>query len=404
MAQIFRFPDVEWADRLHRTNRDTLRSKSIGNAMLLIENMPEMQGVFRFNALTREIEVTNLWPWDGADGRPLIDSDITNIMRWLESVGQFGITPAMALGAMQAVAERTSYNPLQDWLNGLHWDGIARIDRWMADYLGCEDSDYMRAISGKFLIGAVARAMQPGCRLDTMLILEGPQGALKSSALEALFGKRYFTDELADFGSKDAALQMQGVWAIEVAELSTFTRAAVERTKEFLSRRVDRMRPPYGRALVSWPRTAILIGTTNETCDYFRDDTGNRRFWPLRCTTIDRDGIANDRDKLLAEAVVRYQSGDTWWLDKDEAVLATEQQDERFDDDPWLEPIARHLSTILTDSVTGLEVLTLGLSVPLANITPSMKTRVGRCLRKLRWRLTFPKDETGTTHRVWKRP
>lgn len=400
VARIIKFPGEEWADRLHYTDSG-LRHKSVGNAMLFLENMPEMREAFRFNSFTKEIEIARAWPWDTAIERPLTESDITHIIRWLESLGQFGINTALAFAAVQAVAERQSYNPLQEWLNSLEWDGIERMDHWMHEYLGCEDSAYIQAISGKFLIGAVARALDPGCKMDNMLILEGPQGILKSSSLEALFGRDYFTDEIADFGSKDAAMQLQGVWCVEVAELSTFGRAAAERTKEFVSRRVDRIRPPYGRMLVKWPRTAVLVGTTNETAEYFRDHTGNRRFWPILCAGIRKDDLSAVRNQLWAEAVVRYRKPERWWLEGDENALAIEQQEKRYDEEPWFDQIRQHVAGLLVNETTSHNVLTAGLSVPVAQINQSMKNRVGRCMRKLGWRLTFPKDSHGNTIRTW---
>jgi predicted P-loop ATPase len=269
------------------------------------------------------------------------------------------------------------------------------------EYLGCKDDDYTRSIGPKFLIGAVSRAMDPGCKFDNMLILEGPQGILKSSSLETLFGHEYFTDEISDFGSKDAAMQLQGVWCVEIAELSTFGRAAAERTKEFVSRRVDRIRPPYGRMLVKWPRTAVLVGTTNETAEYFRDDTGNRRFWPVLCSIIRKDELLRQRNQLWAEAVARFKKNERWWLEGDEIALATIEQEARHDEEPWLDVVRKYVDGLPRNEITNHEILTTGLSIAVSQINHSMKTRVGRCMRKLGWRLTFPKNEDGHTKRVW---
>ena len=224
---------------------------------------------------------------------------------------------------------------------------------------------------------------------------------LKSSSLEALFGQDYFTDEISDFGSKDAAMQLQGVWCVEIAELSTFGRAAAERTKEFVSRRVDRIRPPYGRMLVEWPRTAILVGTTNETAEYFRDHTGNRRFWPVLCSEIKRDDLLHQADQLWAEAVARFKKGERWWLEGDEIALAEAEQEARYDEEPWIDQVRKFIDSLPKKEITAHEILTAGLSVPVSQINQSMKSRVSRCLKKLGWRLTFPKDEDGHTQRVW---
>lgn len=399
LARIIKFPGEEWADRLHYTDNG-LRHKSVGNAMLFLENMPEMRDAFRFNAFTKEIEIVRAWPWESAVERPMTESDITNIIRWLESLGQFGINTALAFAAVQAVAERNTHNPLQTWLSGLKWDGEARIDNWLTYYLGCEQSDYIRAVGAKFLIGSVARAMKPGCKFDNMLILEGPQGILKSTSLSILFGKDYFTDEIADFGSKDAAMQLQGVWCVEVAELSTFTRSAAERTKEFVSRRVDRIRPPYGRLLVKWPRSAVLVGTTNVTSGYFQDHTGNRRFWPALCTSIDGEALKTDREQLWAEAKHRYSQGERWWLEGEENALARVEQDSRYDEDAWHQLIAEYVGA--RSSITTHELLVTCLGVSVAQINDPMKKRVARTLSSLGWKATVSKTPDRKSVKIWR--
>jgi predicted P-loop ATPase len=399
VARIVRFPGQAWADQLHYTDSG-LRHKSVGNAMLMLENLPDMQDVFRYNLFTKEVEITRGLPWSDKVDRAITESDMTHVIRWLEDQGQFGINQQLAFSAVQAVAERSSYHPLQEWLTSLAWDKQPRIDNWLSYYLGCEANDYTRAVGAKFLVGCVARAMRPGCKFDNMLILEGPQGILKSTSLAILFGKDYFTDEIADFGSKDAAMQLQGVWCVEVAELSTFTRSAAERTKEFVSRRVDRIRPPYGRLLVKWPRTAVLVGTTNVTSGYFQDHTGNRRFWPILCAAIDGDALKADRGQLWAEAYARYAGGAQWWLEGDEIALAVAEQDSRYDEDAWHQLIADFI--VGRTSVTTHEILTTCLNVQVSQINDPMKKRVARTLASIGWKATVAKDASRKSQKVWK--
>ena len=176
-----------------------------------------------------------------------------------------------------------------------------------------------------------------------MLILEGPQGAKKSTALAVLAGDGWFTDELAEIGSKDAALQMRGVWIIEIAELDAIGRAEVSRIKAFLSRTVDRYRPPYDRYVVDVPRQCVFAGSVNPDT-YLRDETGNRRFWPVRCGRIDLDALRRDRDQLWAEAVVRYREGAIWWIDdRDLIAAANVEQEARVHPDAWHALIERWL-------------------------------------------------------------
>ena len=161
---------------------------------------------------------------------------------------------------------------------------MPRLEEWVITYLGAEDTPLNRAVGSRWMISGVARILQPGAKVDHMLILEGPQGAKKSSALKTLAGAEWFTDELAEIGSKDAAQQMRGIWVIEIAELDAISRAEVSRIKAFLSRTTDRYRPPYERYVVEMPRQCVFAGSVNPDT-YLRDETGNRRFWPVRCGT-----------------------------------------------------------------------------------------------------------------------
>jgi len=202
-----------------------------------------------------------------------------------------------------------------------------------------EDNAYARAVGARWLISAVARIYQPGAKADCCLILEGPQGIRKSTALRTLAGE-YFTDELADLNSKDAALQTRGVWIIELSELDTLARSEIAVIKAFMSRTSDRFRPPYGKRLIESPRQCVFAGTVNHH-DYLKDDSGGRRFWPVQCGRIDVGQLERDRDQLWAEARAKYIGGALWWLETAELVEAAEQeQTERYEEDPWTEVIA----------------------------------------------------------------
>ena len=170
----------------------------------------------------------------------------------------------MAATAVQAVAQDHSYHPVRDYLAGLRWDGANRLESFAAAYLGAEDTAYHAAVGRCLFLAAVARIMQPGCKADHIPILEGEQGTFKSSLLDAMFSP-WFSDDLAELGSKDAQMQMAGVWCIEIAELTGMRRADIERVKAFASRRVDRYRPSYGRHVITAPRQCICIGTTNRS-------------------------------------------------------------------------------------------------------------------------------------------
>jgi len=213
--------------------------------------------------------------------------------------------------AAQTVAKDRAFHPIRSYLGSIRWDGVERLDSWPSTYLGVEDTAYVRAVGARWLISAVARIYQPGVKADCRLILEGPQGTRKSTALKTLAGS-HFTDELADLGSKDSALQTRGVWIIELSELDTLSRSEVSRIKAFMSRTTDRFRPPYGKRLMESPRQCVFAGTVNHS-SYLRDDTGGPRFWPVACGSINIDRLARDRDQFWARRrhdLKRARSGD----------------------------------------------------------------------------------------------
>lgn len=246
------------------------------------------------------------------------------------------------------------------------------------------------------MIAAVARIMTPGCKADSILVLEGPQGAGKSSALRIL-ADPWFTDEIAEFGSKDAAEQTSGVWLIEVSELEGMGRADVNKVKAFASRSTDRYRPAYGRRPKEFPRQCVMAGTCNLS-DYLRDETGNRRFWPVRCGAIDLEGLGNVRDQLWMEAVVAFKSGESWWLD-DPGVVATAAMEtaQRYHTDPWDEPIRAVLEgkieaakePRLGETPKAVEVSVAGLLTWLGVVQDRQDqghaNRVARSLRAAGW-------------------
>ncbi len=229
---------------------------------------------------------------------------------------------------MITVARRNTYNPVTEYLDGLKWDGTFRLCTWLKDYMGAiGDPKYLDAIGPRILVGAVARAFEPGCKHDVVPVFEGPQGAGKSTAVRIL-GNPWNADGVPDLSTKDAAIQIQGVWLVELEELTSMSRADVEHVKAFLSRSVDRYRPPYGRNATNRPRRCAFIATTNLQ-DYLKDETGNRRFWPVRCRDVDLSALERDRDQLLAEAVQEYRNGMQWHLTAVDEILAAQEQELR---------------------------------------------------------------------------
>jgi len=326
-----------WRQHLRYTQKGDLTARAKHhNTDLLLTYHDEMRGVLGYNEFRNKIEVLRKPPWFDKQKhypRLLADTDTTGARVWLELQGVS--SPTNVHEAVVKAAEHNSHDPLKDHLNGLTWDGKERITTALCNYLGCEDSEYSRAVSRRFFIGAVARALEPGCKMDTMLVLEGDQGIGKSTAVSELFYNHWFSDDLSDIGSKDANLQLQGFWCIEIAELAAMRNTEVSRLKDWLSRRVDHFRPPYARNTIDAPRRCILVGTVNPVGGYLKDPTGARRFWPVRCTRINIEGIKQDRDQLWAETVVAYEAKERWWFETEENKFAREKQEERYQGDPW---------------------------------------------------------------------
>jgi predicted P-loop ATPase len=252
------------------------------------------------------------------------------------------------------------------------------------------------------MISAVARIFEPGCKADCCLILEGDQGIKKSTALRVL-AQPWFTDEIADLGSKDAAMQTRGVWVIEIAELESLSRSDVGKIKAFMSRAMDRFRPPYGKRLIDSPRQCVFAGSVNHGT-YLRDETGGRRFWPVACRApvIDVDGLAACRDQLWAEATALYFDGKPWWLDS--VALnrqAAEEQADRYEGDPWDELILAWAAG--RESVTIADVLNFCLEKKKDLWTHMDKMRIARTLRANGW-LRFNAGPRGGREWRYRRP
>jgi predicted P-loop ATPase len=261
------------------------------------------------------------------------------------------------------------------------------------------------------LIAAVRRVRQPGVKFDHLVVLEGGQGIGKSTAISTMFGPEWTTDDLPpDLGNKDAALALSGVWCIELAEIEQLIRSEAETVKAFLSRSIDRFRPPYGRHVVTVPRQSVMVGTTNSS-DYLRDTTGNRRIWPVQCLsteTADVDWIAEHRDQLWAEAAHRERTGEAIWLD-DVAVRgrAVSEQADRVVEDPWDDKVASYV--LLPRRHIGVktaDILVDGVFVTTPLQTRSAQMRVAAILKRLGWKQGKPEwdSEEGKTKRLWYPP
>jgi predicted P-loop ATPase len=355
----------------------------LSNALIALRGAPEWQGVLGYDdfALTAMLLAPPPWqqgtnqPWEP---RRWCDDDDTRTAEWLQYQDIYVSIPTVCAAA-QTVAMDHRFHPVRSYLDGLTWDGRNRVEQFATDYLGAEDSAYHAAVSRCLFVSAVARIFKPGCKVDTVPILEGVQGAGKSSILAALFDP-WFSDDLAELGSKDAQMQMQGVWCVEIAELASMRRADINRTNAFMSRRKDRFRPAYGRSVVELDRQCIFVGTTNSD-RYLTDETGARRFWPVECGRIDLDALGRDRDQLWAEARELYRNGTEWWLSSAEIVQAVPEQDARYTADAWTDIVANFVANKAEVSVA--EIL-LHIGKPQEQWAQLDQNRVVACLKMQR--------------------
>lgn len=322
--------------------------KTISNIVSVLESHGEWAGRVSYDTFAERMQVLDA-PW-GYSGE-WNDDQTTALCCWLSQHAGLDVACEMIERAVNLVARANAHNVLADWLGGLQWDGEDRIEYALTHLFGAEDSAYVRAVSSAWLVMLVQRAFEPGCQADYMLILEGPQGARKSSALQALVGRDWFSDTAINVGSKDALLAIRGKWVHEIGELASFNHVDAEVKKAFLTTRVDRYREPYARRESDHPRTCLFVGTTNEDM-YLRDATGGRRYWPITVGDIDLEGIRREREQLFAEAVAAYRAGHTGYLAPvDEALAQVEQaaRDE-YSEDAWDAPLDAFLAAWVAGS------------------------------------------------------
>lgn len=308
---------------------------NMANALTVFEHHPYWVGVLGFNIFTNRRVLMRAIPGEteGIFPRDLTDDDIAATQAWFNRAGFPRASAEIAHAALRKACAGNQYDPLADYLNALTWDGIPRLGGWLVRYCGVEQSDYVFEAGKRWCISAVARGLNPGCKVDHMLVLEGCQGAGKSSALKALAGDEWFTDALPPMSTKDASSYLRGRWIIEVAELEAM-RSQVDAVKAFISRQVETFRPAYAREEVSEPRRCVFAGTTNRG-DWHKDETGGRRFWPVTVGAVDIPAISEARDQLWAEAVALYRKGERWWLTGAASEEAKAAVASRRPDDPW---------------------------------------------------------------------
>jgi predicted P-loop ATPase len=395
------------------------------NVAIIIRGTPEFRDAIWYNEFTDKVTVKKPLPWDQEGGfkeRDFGDYDELKMTEWLQGMDDFiNVPPHIVHQGVDTVAHERSYHPVRDYLNGLVWDEEPRIDNLLTKYFGAnrEDPNYLKAISAKALIQAVARIFRPGIKADCMLTLEGEQGVRKSTAMRMIFDpldQGWFSDDAGELGTTDSKMKLRGKWGVELGEFAGLTKLGIRQAKAFLSSTDDEYRPPYGRRQKRFPRENVFIGSTNDD-EVLNDPSGGRRFWFAWCSQIDFDALWSDRHQLWAEAVHRYRKGERWHIDDREIEKAAKaEQSKRQESDVWDGQIISYLNKFKEEleikrgtaklyeadpnadpgsrknavyaagiGVTISAILTVGVGKPLASSERKDQLRISAVLRRLGW-------------------
>lgn len=382
-----------WKDQLHLDRYGSPRPSHL-NAMLYFRNDPKLGNLIGFDEMAMVASITRPFPKGTVDGRkyprPLEDTDVLNLLEYLQRQGLSTITRDAVHNAVMARANEWHFHPVRDYLNRLTWDGRPRIYDWLHIYMGVDRSAYAAEIGAMFLISMVARVFEPGCKADHMLVLEGKQNQGKSQACRAL-ASPWFSDNLPPLSHDEvrSSMALRGYWLIEIAEMHAMGRAEAAQLKAFVSRQEERYVPKHARLPVVEPRQTVFIGTTNKA-EYLQDETGARRFWPVPVANVDVASLVRDRDQLLAEAVRAYKNGVPWWPDasllpKDVGAEIEDEQEGRFEADAWEGMIAEYLDKTLTKRTTIGDLAMDALLMNRDELSPDKQRRIAKILKRLGW-------------------
>lgn len=372
----------DWEAYLERDKRGGLAA-SLGNVYRILTNHPKWDGVVAYDEFTGQVAKLRPPPFGGGEVGEWSDMDDLRATLWIEQAYSFHPRKDMVMDAVLLAADACKYHDVRQYLGGLEWDGTNRVETWLATYLHVADCEYTRKVAAKWLVACIARIMRPGCKADNVLILEGAQGLFKSTALKILAGEKWFTDAPFKIGDKDGYTLIRGKWIVELGELDSFNKADSSQAKLFFAQSIDRYRPFYGKRPSDVPRQCVFAGTVNLDT-YLKDETGNRRYWPVRVQReIDRAGLEAVRDQLWAEALHLYEQGVIWWVTEEESSLFELEQDDRYEGDAYQDELSRFLA--FRDSATMTELLAEGLRLEVAKWTLPEQRRVGKCMKALGW-------------------
>lgn len=332
---------------------------TLDNVVIILENDPVFRGKLAFNTFDQREAVRGKLAFrnSGNTSAYLTDRDLAGIKHYIERT--YSITVGLKVeDALKIVMEKNQFHPIKQFLEKQRWDGRARVDTLLVDYLGVTDSPYSRAIIRKALCAAVARIYTPGCKFDYALTLIGKQGIKKSTLIDKLGGK-WFSDSFTTMQGKEAYEQLQGAWLIEIAELAGMKKADIETVKHFITKRKDRYRVSYGRRVEDFPRQCVFFPTTNDRTP-LKDNTGGRRFWPAvcdaakACRDASKDLTRYEVGQIWAEVVVRWKAGELLYLSPELEAVAYELQADHTEGDERAGLVRIYLDTLLPDGWDGM--------------------------------------------------
>ncbi len=402
----------DWMDLLEVTQKGA-PVKTIANTSIILRNDPLINNLVAFDERWQVAIVINKPPWHKGKFEPyrLEDPFCIDLCEYLQTVHAMRNSIEIVQKAIIRQAIYNRFDPIQDYFSELPtWDEKPRVDELLIKGMGVEDTPYTRKVSSKYLISLVARALKPGCKVDTMLILTGKQGRKKSTILEALVSvkntedREHFTDQIENISNKDAKINLVGPWLLEFSELDALSKKDTATVKAFMVIKTDKYRLPYGRLDGLLKRRIVFAGTSNQA-QVLRDSTGGRRFWPVEVGDLDVEYVRQNRDQLWAEAQHRYKQGEIWWFEGEEENLAKEVQEQSRMKDSWEDYVEDYLDNTryLGESVkknewmydcgdrictTVQELLKYAVNKESSKLNPHENSRINGIMESLGWKQT----------------
>lgn len=389
--------------RWNRTGKGAVKENDENNTICYLkarnrgEFQNELWGLFRYNSFTRSPEYVMAPPWyhpeealehDTYVPTRLDDAELGHIKHFLFQKYGYVAKREVIYKAVDFVARHQSYHPIRSWLRSLEWDGVPRLEEWLAAYCGAESTAYTRAIGPKVLLGAVSRIMEPGCKMDYTLVLEGPQGSRKSTVCEILGVRKEWYAVLSPETDKDTRQILSRKWIIEYAEIDALGKREAASVKNFMTTATDTYRPPYGTGPEDFPRQSIFLGTVNPGAagSYLNDGTGGRRFWPVETGDIDTEGLRADIEQLYAEAMALYRAGAKPYLSEQYSGLLAEEVAKRQIIDPITEALADYFSANPHEVHVNVKWLAVNVcNINVERYDANARRRVLEALKYLGW-------------------